>query len=47
VESAPAEDSQIAKFAVPPGFTAELPAKTSTLSHSLTGVGAGAKTAAS
>lgn len=47
LESAPAEDSQIAKFAVPPGLTLELPEKTSTLSHSLTGVGAGANTAVS
>ena len=46
VESAPTDDSQMAKFAVPPGFTFELPAKTSTLSHNLTDVGAVAKTAA-
>ncbi len=47
LESAPEDDSQIAKFAVPPGFTLEPPEKRSTLSHSLTGVGVAAKTAVS
>jgi hypothetical protein len=46
VESAPADERKIAKSAVPPGFTLELPPKTSTLSHSLTEVGAGANAAA-
>ncbi len=42
VASAPEADSQTAKFAVAPGLTLELPAKTSTLSHNVTGVGAAA-----
>ena len=40
LEAAPEEESQNAKFAVPPGFTRELPLKASTLSHSLTRLGA-------
>jgi hypothetical protein len=36
---APEEESHIAKFAVPPGFTLALPEKTLTLSHNFTDVG--------
>ena len=43
--SAPEDESQIAKFAVPPVFTLEFPEKTSTLSHSFTGAGGAAMNA--